>query len=210
MTLRRSPTSRCFAILVLAALSAILLAPTTFASGPNSKPVGTPHGSSTRQDPQWLKAKNEYRILSGITPGQGKGAHTHPSVLSVPFFNPSAKTAGMTPNTNAPSSYTLGTGPYYIGEPSDGNNSNFPGTSNTYDDKYHHYNDKYMYTLCGPGAVDVATDYWDLPPNLANYTNVNDPINAAQSTSWNGTDLDSTTRMRGYMAHLAFQIEALT
>lgn len=67
-----------------------------------------------------------------------------------------------------------------------------------------------MFTLCGPGAADVTTDYWPLPANLANYAYVSDPLNPTQNTSWNGTDVDGTTRMRGYMLHLAAQIEAPT
>lgn len=204
--------SRRLVVLVLLALSMVLFAPTTFASGPNSNPQGTAHGSKTKQDAQWLKAKYEYRVFSGVIPGQGKGARTHPSILSTPFFNTSVTGGSVTIITSAPTSYTLGTGPYYVGEPSDGKHVNFPESNwqFTYDDAYHHYADGYMYTLCGPGAADVTADYWPWPPNLANYANVNDQLNPTQSTSWNGTDVDGTTRMRGYMVHLAFQIETPT
>lgn len=197
--------------LVLTALSIALFAPTTLASGPNSKPQGPAHGSTTKQDPQWIKAKLAFRVSSGIVPDQGKGANTHPSILSAPFFSQSAGTR-FAPDAGAPASSTLGTGPYYVGEPSDGKHVNFPESNwqFTYDDKYNHYADYYMFTLCGPGAADVTTDYWPLPANLASYAYVSDPLNPTQNTSWNGTDVDGTTRMRGYMLHLAAQIEAPT
>ncbi len=68
-----------------------------------------------------------------------------------------------------------------------------------------------MYTLCGPGAADVATYYWPAPTNYANYANVADQLKLPNvSTSWNGTDIDSTIRMRGYLVHMAFQIHAPT
>src|SRR6185312_8850932 len=53
-------------------------------------------------------------------------------------------------------------------------------------------------------------DYWPLPPNLHDYAYVSDPLNPTQNTSWNGSDVDGTTRMRGYMVHLAFEIEPPT
>lgn len=203
------------ALLPLAILTLAAFAPTIYASGPNSGPQGQPHGDATKQDPQWLKAKSEYRVSSGIVPGQGKGASTHATVLSTPFFNPSVKGGSVAPYTGAPSSYTLafsGTGVQWAAEPGDGKHYNFPESNwqFTYDDAYHHYADGLMYTLCGPGAVDVATFYWPAPPNYANYANVVDPLNPTQATSWNGTDVDGTTRMRGYMVHLAYQIHPPT
>lgn len=117
--------SRRLITLVLTALSIALFAPTTLASGPNSKPQEPPHGSTTKQDPQWIQAKLAFRVSSGILPGQGKGAKTHPSILSTPFFSQSAGTR-FAPDAGAPASYTLGTGPYYVGEPSDGKHVNFP------------------------------------------------------------------------------------
>lgn len=212
MASRWHATSRRLIILVLTVLSIAVFAPTTFASGPNSGPQGKAHGSKTQQDAQWLKAKLSYRVSSGIIPGQGKGAHTHPSVLSTPFFNPSVKGGSLAPDTGTPSSYTLGTAPQYVGEPSDGQHVNFPESNwqFTYDDAQHHYSDGYMYTLCGPGAADVTTDYWPVPPNTANYANVSDGLYPTQYTNWNGADVDGTTRMRGYMVHMAFQIEPPT
>lgn len=203
--------SRRLITLVLTALSIALFAPTTLASGPNSKPQEPAHGSTTKQDAQWIQAKLTFRVSSGILPGQGKGANTHPSILSTPFFSQSAGTR-FAPDAGAPASYTLGTGPYYVGEPSDGKHVNFPESNwqFTYDDKYNHYADYYMFTLCGPGAADVTTDYWPLPPNLEEDDYVTDPLNPTQYTSWKGTDVDSITRMRGYMAHMAFEIEPPT
>lgn len=212
MASRWGAVSRRLVVLVLTALSVALFAPTTFASGPNSAPQGTAHGSTTQQDAQWLNAKLGYRVSSGIIPGQGKGANTHPSILATPFFNPAVQAGGLAPDTGAPSSYTLPTAPQDVGEPSDGKNINFQGPNwpYTYDDKYMHYADGYMYGLCGPGAVDVATDYWPVPPNTSTYLNLADPLSPTQSTSWYGTDVDGKTRMRGYMLHLAFEIEPPT
>lgn len=205
---------RRFVILVLAIVSLVVLAPTTYASAPNpnSTPTGQAQGSKTQQDPQWLKAKFGYRVFSGVIPGQGKGVHTHPSILSTPFFNPLTTGGSLTPNTAPPSSYTLGSAPQYDAEPSDGKYYNFPESNwlFTYDDAYHHYADGNMYSLCGPGAADVATTYWPWPPNYADYANVTDSLANNEATSWNSSDVDGTQRMRGYMVHLAFAVKAPT
>ncbi len=140
MASRWHATSRRLVILVLTILSIAVFAPTTFASGPSSAPQSQQHADASHQDAQWLKAKYEFRVSSGIIPGQGKGANTHSSILSTPFFNPSVKGGSATPNTGAPSSYTLpfsGTGVQWAAEPGDGNASlnhyNFPSGGSTDD-----------------------------------------------------------------------------
>src|SRR6185437_1703606 len=152
------PAFRRLAALVAIIVSFAAFAPTTYASGPGSAPNGQPHPSTTTQDPQWMKAKLELRVSSGIVPGQGKGARTHPSILPTPPFNPSVKGASLAPNSGTPSAYTLsyaGTGVQWAAEPGDGKHYNFPESNweFTYDDAYHHYADGYMDTLCGPGAA---------------------------------------------------------
>lgn len=204
-------------ILVLTILSVAFCVPTTYAFGPNSGPQGQAHGSKTQQDALWLKAKFEYRVFSGIIPGQGKGANTHPSILSTAFFNPSVKGGSATPNTAPPSSYSLSIGgDQYTAEPGDGGSQHYnfgPNESNwqvTYDDNYAHYSDYWMVTLCGPGAADIASFYWPVPLNYSNYANVADALDGNVATSWNGTDVDNIIRMRGYMVHMAFQIKPPT
>jgi hypothetical protein len=65
-------------------------------------------------------------------------------------------------------------------------------------------------TLCGPGAADVALYYWPWPPNLHDYTQgIVEYLNNTR-TVWNGRDRDGILRMRGYMLHLAYEIQPPT
>ncbi|HEY8323351.1 MAG: hypothetical protein ACHQ1E_00880 [Ktedonobacterales bacterium] len=140
-------------------------------------------------------------------------------ILASPFFDPSTQdlNARLTPNSQfaplagTPSSdYVYTNGDLYTGEPGPGTTNNFPG-GGSYDDLYNSYNDQYYFTLCGPGAADVTLFDWPWPPNDANYSYVFDSmIPSLPNSSWNGTDVDGTTRTRGYMVHLAFQIQPPT
>ena len=77
------------------------------------------------------------------------------------------------------------------------------------DDVYHNYcRDNNFFILCGPGAADIALWYWPNPPSLISESNVVDPRQPSTSTTWFGTDIDGTERMRGYLAYLAWQMEA--
>jgi len=96
-----------------------------------------------------------------------------------------------------------GTDKYSINRPNFG-----PSTPN-YDDSSlgtpHYYKDQNFYDLCGPGAADIALEYWPWPPNLGNYT-ATDPWNNT-TTTWDGADLyDRIDRARGYMVDLAWKI----
>lgn len=85
-------------------------------------------------------------------------------------------------------------------EPSDGSNpNNGPGTATT--EQYgRSYADADFGDLCGPGAADVALEYWPSPPNLLTTMNVTDTAHTGTVTSWN------SNRMRGYMTYLAWQL----
>ena len=98
----------------------------------------------------------------------------------------------------------------YIGEPSDGNSQNFPGTGNTADDAGHHYSDNLYFSWCGVGASDAALWFWPYPPNDNAASKVYDPMMSGQYSSWNAKDIDSTYRLRGYMIQLADQTKAPT
>lgn len=203
-------------------------APVAQASGPNSNVTKSQHSVTTNQDPQWLAAKLDYRVVAINTQGKG-GANIRPTIVAAPVIDLAAqKSAKLVPGTQvplvsgAPTSYTLpysGTGAQYAAEPGDGaHGTNFPNYSGDRLDDYgttvwsgHSYYDPYYVTLCGPGAADVALFFWPSPPNYGNYSNVVDPLVIPNSsTTWKGQDNDGTYRMRGYLLHIAFQIHPPT
>lgn len=150
-------------------------------------------GPATVQDPKWVALKLAHRIRSGFYRNEPKGTKTQPSVI------PAGAIA-----TAAPSSYELSISNDVpnVYEPSDGNWPNNGSGTSTADDQGHHYSDSNFFDLCGPGAADIALWYWPNPPSLNIYNNVTDHATGT-ITSWNGTP-----RMRGYLAHLAWQIRA--
>lgn len=210
--LLRSP-NKLLASAVALTLS-LALVPTAYASAPGgSNATANARSSLTRQDPTWLKAKLAYHVYSGIVPGQGKGAHTHPVILKSSLLANAPKAASLVMNSStslSPLTSVYTNGDLYTAEPGNGvyPSLNFPGGGST-DDLSHPYNDAGYFLLCGPGSADVALFNWPLPTNYAEYDYVKDPFTGATS-SWKGTDVDGTIRMRGYLLHLAFQIKAPT
>lgn len=183
--------------------------------------------SLTTQDPHWLALKLAGRVRSGATRGEVKGTPSHP------YISATSNTTGPTPysvctdscggpggsscnycaelsTTNfVPNSFEPGNGVPSCGSPC---RSNFTGLSNNVRDDACSYNGCYtdglFFYLCGPGAADVALEYWPWPPNLRNYT-VKEYVNNV-TTTWNGNDTDGVYRARGYMLHLAYEIHPPT
>jgi hypothetical protein len=173
---------------------------------PNSTPVtvskSTANSNSkfvpVQQDAKWLAAKNAFRVRSGIKPGKVKGQATSSYIeaegnsFAALASTPSAKTLSL-------DSYAWGTW-----EPSNGYYPNQgAGTSSTDDAGTTYYNHNF-FNMCGPGAADIALDFWPAPPNLA-YNYAEDPSYNAYTgsrhiTYWNGY------KMRGYMTRLAWDI----
>ncbi len=173
------------------------------------------HANNAAMDPTFVALKNAYRINSGVQLGQGKGGGTKPYVMAAPM---NLAQTGLSPLVSTPTwgSCTIcaelsPTNVQTIWEPGNGKTSNFgPGTA-TYDDHFVSYGgtngDGNFFNLCGPGAADVTTWYWPLPPNLVN-DSAYDPYGGA-TTSWNGQDVDNVSRSRGYMVRLAWKISPL-
>lgn len=156
-------------------------------------------------------------IVSGLRPNQPKGTKANPHTLSQAYSA-----------TTAPTSYQLGT-TYtpHVWEPRDGtsklccydkNNNplyydNFGWSTSPLDDAGTNYSlpnggsDADFFRLCGPGATDVALEYWPAPPNSMNSVTTDTAPNPAgyTTTTWHGTDTDSVFRMRGYMMYLAWE-----
>lgn len=193
-------------VFAVAMTLSLTLVPAAYASAPGKTDTHAAVNrnlSPTKQDPVWLQAKLAHRVWSGIIPGKGKGAKTHPTILAAPLASYPA------------SAYVYTNGDLYAAEPGSGDAStlslNFPG-GGSYDDTYTAYNDSGYWFMCGPGAADVATFDWPLPPNDSNHTE-SDPLsgkNATATTTWDGTDVDGTIRVRGYLMYLAFQIHPPT
>ncbi len=208
-------------------------------TGPNSdnpaaSPASSPAASPTvrlrepvKQNPTWVAAKYSFRVFSGINPNLPiKGQKISPFVLPIsPLKCPTPVANSAAPNplcgSTPPTAYTLTQDTYNKNtwEPSDGTEPNSPGGSSA-DDLGDAYNsnipgvpsNKDFYDLCGPGATDIALDFWPAPPNLLENV-TDDPdydkaVNYTRSinlqTYWNGT------RMRGYMTYLAWQTQAPT
>lgn len=205
--MRKSTTSKLAVLAATSmALALLVFSPVAYAGGPFSNPgTGTAYQDPTHQDPNWVALKNAYRIRSGIQPGQGKGAMTHPFVASTAL-----------PQVNYPPSYELSTSnpvPNTF-EPGDGCSSscfpphfNFTGSLTTSDDAGSSYSAPNFFNMCGPAAADNALYYWPAPPNFLNNPNVYDNWDGA-TTTWNAVDVDNINRMRGYMMKLAWQIHA--
>lgn len=194
--------SHRFVFVAVALMLSLTLVPTAFAAGPGkSDPhaTGSRNTDPTKQNPVWIQAKLEHRVWSGIIPGQHKGAKSHPVILAAPL-------------ASYPTSASVYTnGDLYTAEPSDGVTEDFPG-GGSYDDLYNGYHDPGYFEMCGAGAADVAAFDWPLPPNDSNHTE-SDPLNGnnqVATTTWNGTDVDGTTRTRGYLMYMAFQIHPPT
>jgi hypothetical protein len=159
-------------------------------------------GPTTVQDPQWVALKLAHRIRSGVLPGQAKGTAAHPYVTA----------ASVVPLTPSSWELTLNNPVPTIWEPGSGCTgcSNFGSGTANYDDARHTYSASAFPKLCGPGAADVALYYWPAPPNLWNNPSVTDTWDGGTPTTWNGYDVDSVARTRGYMMKLAWQIKAPT
>ena len=101
-----------------------------------------------------------------------------------------------------PTAYLLSTNNGVLGvwEPSNGFNYNYGPNTSTKDDYGHTYNDGNFFSLCGPGAADIALEYWPYPPNNMTSVHIVDPSNGT-FTTWTGE------RMRGYMTDVAWQIQ---
>lgn len=210
---------------VTALIASLVFAPTASANGPNGPKVGPAHPAATLQSATWLAAKNSYRIISGIKPNQGKHGEANPTVLATPLINLQAQASFLTthlidsypPVTGEPSSYILynGGGVEYVAEPGDGWHTNIPFVNLPADDAGTGYNDGWFFTLCGPGAADVAMYWWPAPANDSTHAvtdqlpgNGGDPgTHTTGATTWYGQDgsgLEQAYRLRGYMLYLAF------
>ena len=217
----------------------VLVSPTlSFASttntGPNTPTPATHTAPSpavrlripVKQNATWLAAKNSYRIVSGINPYLPiKGQKITPRILRVGVFNCPASATGhsSSPNTTCgtppPSSYKLTQDSYNLNtwEPSDGTTPNAPNSTDTADDLGDIYNSMKsgvpsnhdFFDLCGPGATDIALDFWPAPPNLLE--NVTDDPGYDKAVHYNnGSTLQTYwngLRMRGYMTYLAWQTQ---
>ena len=188
----------------------IVLAPRAYASpagagvpNDNRGPSGaspTTGAQAVSPDPTWLAAKNAFRVRSGVLRNQPKGTASHPYILS----------PSQAPAISPPSADELDINNPVPGvwESSTGANANYgPGTAHT-DDFSNPYADLDFYGMCGPGAADNALWYWPLPNNLLSPVAATDygPTHAstpspAVTTTW------SSERLRGYMSHLAWQIQ---
>lgn len=170
---RRLPRIPLLGFMVALALSLVLV-PTAYVSAPGktvSQSVVGANQDPTRQDPVWLQAKLAHRVYSGIVRGQGKGAKSHPTILSAPLASYPASASVYT------------SGDRYSAEPGNGvaPSLNFPG-GGSYDDKYNPYSDAGYFNLCGPGATDIAAFDWPAPPNDATCTE-SDPHNGQHTTA---------------------------
>jgi hypothetical protein len=171
------------------------------------------HSYRPTQDAHWLYLKYHYLVRSGVTRGMPKGKKNQTWIGSCSQSN-AARCFGATPNSGSGClsdacslNYGLVQGVYEPG------NGDFPnnglGTSGLDDYSNNYYvasrPDNDFYDLCGPGAADIALEYWPAPPNSESLVNVTDPAyyayyNVNTTTSWNGV------RMRGYMTYLAWQL----
>ena len=216
----------------------VLVSPTlSFASttntGPNTPTPATHTAPSpavrlripVKQNATWLAEKYSFRVFSGINPLLPiKGQKITPRILPASLC-PVLPTSSSTPNPLCPSlpaAYTLPQDSYNLNtwEPSNGTTPNSPGGSSA-DDHNHLYNsiengvasNQDFFDLCGPGATDIALDFWPAPPNLLeNYAydpdydtyvfNTKPQTNGTSlQTYWNGL------RMRGYMTYLAWKTQ---
>jgi hypothetical protein len=114
----------------------------------------------------------------------------------------------------APLAFELATsGDDSVAEPGAGIDANFTSSiqasaSGAYDDTASGYWDPLYATLCGPGAVSVTLYYWPPASDRGMYASVGDPLmGAGASSSWGDLDIDGVYRMRGYIMHLAYQIQ---
>jgi hypothetical protein len=143
----------------------------------------------------WLKAKLNYKVRSGITKMTKKGEVIHQSISAIPDI-PCCGGGGGYPTSDVLTVVTNSVDTVY--EPSDGNHPNFGPGSSSRDDAGNSYNDLNFFGLCGPGAADIALEYWPAPPNLLNATTSDYSTSPHTITTW------SAERMRGYMTWLAW------
>jgi hypothetical protein len=196
---------KLYAILGMSIVILVASVPVASASAPGPGAQNTTVGSPGNPqqpvpDAAWLAKKQAQLVRSGIGRKSTKGAATTPYIVD-----------GATPDTVFPSSYELpllNPVPTTF-EPGDGNYANYGSGTSHLDDANpgHTYNDHDFFNLCGPGAADVALWYWPNPPNLMNNGSVTDTAHTSTTTSWNSTDRDNTSRMRGYMTYLAWQTQ---
>jgi hypothetical protein len=158
------------------------------------------HSYHPYQDAHWLYLKQHNCIRSGVTSDTHKGAKTAPYTVAC-----SSSSTNEAFPSGAPSSYSLNYS-YVQGvyEPSNGLYPNYgPGTAST-DDYGNSYADHDFYDLCGPGAADIALEYWPAPPNAMTNLDVTDPafykkFGYNTTTSWTGE------RFRGYLTYMGWQ-----
>ena len=207
-------------ILVTAAIATAALT----SWGPSAQAAGGPESTGAAaivttngisgQDPKFVALKNAFRVHSGVARGQAKGTPSHAYISATMMSLPSPTIAASTSswgNCNNCSELPLSNWVPNSWEPGDGKDihnivrPNFGLGTPNYDDTKGGYVDQNFYNLCGPGAADVALQYWPWPPNLGNYT-ARDPHNNT-TTTWDGGDpYDGVARARGYMVNLAWNI----
>lgn len=203
--MRKQSTTKFSTLASIAiALCFVVFSPVAYAGAPLSNSgANTAYQDPTHQDSKWLALKNAFRYRSGIQLGQGKGAKTHPFVASAPLALTSAPSSYELTISNAvPTTFEPGDRCYSCGH------INFTGTYASYDDSRTSYYAPGFFDLCGPGAADNALWYWPNPPNLINLWTYDQWDSVG--TTWNGTDVDNISRMRGYMMDLAWDIHAPT
>jgi hypothetical protein len=150
--------------------------------------------------------------LTSASRGYANGATLAPYVGAAPMA-PNNRARPLTSTYSWPSctscdELSISTLVQHVWEPGGGSAPNFGPSTSSNDDNGQPYSDWNMVDLCGPGAADVALWFWPLPNNAMNVS-ATDTYISRPTGYWMGVDpYDNTSRMRGYMIQLAWNIHA--